>query len=148
MNEAEVLRLWDELSLEHLLRRYPGRAGSRAIRAVLQARRAGARVTRSDLEVAFLEFVDEAGLPEPETNVIVEGFLVDAVWRRQRLVIELDGEGFHSTSQAFKDDRERDRVLQAAGWRTVRITWKQPKFTRRRLDADLRTLLGAATLTA
>jgi very-short-patch-repair endonuclease len=148
INEAEVLRLWDELSLEHLLTRYPGRAGSRAVRTALQRRKARAKLTRSDLEVAFLEFVDETGLLEPETNVLVEGYLVDAVWREQRLVVELDGEGFHSSSEAFERDRERDRVLQAAGWRIVRITWKQLELTRRRLEAGLRTMLGAATLTA
>jgi hypothetical protein len=86
LGEAEAMRLWDELSLLDLLRRYPRRAGSRAIRAVLEARNAGAKVFRSDLEVAFLEFLDRFGFPEPELNAEVEGFEVDAVWREQRVV--------------------------------------------------------------
>src|SRR5215208_5665923 len=33
INEAEVLRLWDELSLDHLLDRYPRHRGNRVVRA-------------------------------------------------------------------------------------------------------------------
>jgi hypothetical protein len=31
----------------------------------------------------------------------------------------------HRTRRAFETDRERDRLLQADGWRVVRITWRQ-----------------------
>jgi predicted transcriptional regulator of viral defense system len=150
LNEAEAMRLWDELSLVDLLRRYPRRAGSRAIRAVLHARNAGAKTIRSDLEVAFLEFLDRFGLPEPELNAEVEGFEVDAVWREQRVVVELDSRTFHMTVAAFETDRERDRMLQAAGWRTIRITSRQLEHDARRVRDDLWRLLGAgpATLAA
>jgi predicted transcriptional regulator of viral defense system len=142
LNEAEVLRLWDELSLLDLLRRYPRRAGNRTVRAVLEARNAGAKVMRSDLEVLFLLFVDETGLPEPEMNATVEGFEVDAVWREQRIAVELDSRTFHLTAAAFETDRERDRILVAAGWRPIRITWKQLERTPDRLRDDLLKLLG------
>jgi predicted transcriptional regulator of viral defense system len=148
LNEAEALRLWDELSLLDLLRRYPRRAGSRAVRAVLEARNAGAKTIRSELEVEFLEFVDEAGLPEPEINDEVEGFEVDAVWREHRVVVELDSRTFHLTARAFELDRERDRILVASGWRPVRVTSKQLKHARNRLQADQRKLLGPARLAA
>jgi hypothetical protein len=140
--EAEIRRLWDELSLLDLLRRYPRRVGSRAVRAVLEARNAGAKVIRSDLEVLFLEFVDEYGLPEPELNAEVMGFEVDAVWREQRVAVELDSQTFHSSAAAFETDRERDRILVAAGWRPIRITWRQLERTRDRLRDDLWKLLG------
>jgi hypothetical protein len=143
LNEAEALRLWDELSLLDLLRRYPRRQGSRAVRAVLEARNAGAKVIRSDLEVEFLEFVDAAGLPEPEINAEVEGFEVDAVWREQRVVVELDSRTFHLTTAAFETDRERDRKLQAAGWRPIRVTSRQLNRDASRLRDDLLGLLGA-----
>jgi predicted transcriptional regulator of viral defense system len=148
LNEAEVRHLWDELSLLDLLRRYPRRGGRRAVRAVLEARDAGAKILRSDLEVEFLEFVDAAGLPEPRLNDDVEGFEVDAVWRRQRVVVELDSRTFHLTAAAFEQDRERDRILQAAGWRPIRVTSKQLRHAPDRLQADLRRLLYPATLAA
>jgi very-short-patch-repair endonuclease len=144
VNEAEVRRLWDELSLEHLLDRYPRRKGSRVIRAVLADRRQGATVTKSELEEMFLDLIDGAGLPRPEVNAIVEGLEVDAVWRQARLVVELDGRDFHDTAAAFERDRERDRRLLVAGWRTIRITYRQIVETPRRVVGDLRRLLAAA----
>jgi hypothetical protein len=142
LNEAEVRRLWDELSLVDLLRRYPRRAGSGTVRAVLEARNAGATIVRSDLEVQFLEFVDESGFPEPEMNALIEGLEVDAVWRDQRVAVELDSRTFHLTAAAFEADRERDRTLMAARWRPVRITAKHLERTRDRLREDLAKLLG------
>jgi very-short-patch-repair endonuclease len=148
LGEAEVLRLWDELSLLDLLQRYPRRHGSRTVRAVLDLREAGATITRSELEVLFLEFVDRTGLRRPETNQEIEGFEVDCVWRAERAVVELDARSTHATIAAFERDRERDRVLLAAGWRTVRVTWKQLQFAADRLEADLRRLLRPDTLAA
>ena len=54
INEADVQRLWDRLSLDDLLARHPNRAGSAALRAALRASRAGATVTRSELEEKFI----------------------------------------------------------------------------------------------
>jgi very-short-patch-repair endonuclease len=143
LNEAEVLRRWDELSLDRLLHRYPRRRGSRAIRAVLQKRRQGATVTRSELEEQFLSLIDRGGLPRPEINVLVEGFEVDAVWRERRVVVELDGRTTHRTADAFERDRERDRVLQVAGWRPIRVTGRQLAADSAALVADFRELLAA-----
>jgi hypothetical protein len=146
LHEAEAMRLWDQLSLLDLLRRYPRRPGSRAVRAVLEARNAGAKVFRSDLEVAFLEFLDRFGFPEPELNAKIEGLEVDAVWREHRLVVELDSRAFHMTVAAFETDRERDRILQAAGWRTIRITSRQLERDAGQVRDDLWKLLGATPL--
>jgi predicted transcriptional regulator of viral defense system len=148
LGEAEVLRLWDEMSLLDVLQRYPRRQGSRTVRAILQAYQAGATITRSELEVRFLEFVDAAGLPQPETNEEVEGFEVDCVWREASVAVELDARSTHATLAAFERDRERDRILLTAGWHPVRVTWRQLELTPNRLEADLRKLLGVATLAA
>ena len=148
LNEAEVLRLWNEVSLIDLIHRYPRRPGATAIRALLAAHDQGARITRSELELKFLEFLDSAGLPSPQTNVLVEGLEVDCLWREQRLVLELDGRDFHATRAAFERDRERDRILQVAGWRPVRITWRQLHRSPGRLARDLQRLLDATTLAA
>lgn len=153
LNEAEVLRLWDELSLDHLLARYPGHRGTRAIRLALELRRAGATRTRSDLEDEFVVFVDEFQFRRPELNVpfklggrMIE---IDAMWRAERIAVELDSRGFHDTAAAFESDRRRDRQLTALGWRPVRITWKHVLHERRELAADLgRMLLGPSTLAA
>jgi very-short-patch-repair endonuclease len=148
INEAEVLHLWDELSLDHLLHRYPRHKGNKAIRAALQRRREGSTATKSDLEEMFLALTDAAGIPRPEINAVVEGFEVDAVWRDARLVVELDGRDTHGTATAFERDRQRDRALQVAGWRPVRITYRQMRDAPGGVIDDVRRLRAAGTLAA
>jgi very-short-patch-repair endonuclease len=115
LNEAEVCRLQGPADL---LRRHPTARGAKVLRTLLLNARSS---TRSPLEADFLEFVDTHGFERPETNTIIEGFEVDAVWREARLVVELDGWASHGTRQAFVRDRARDRRLMAAGWRPIRF---------------------------
>jgi len=152
LNEADVLRLWDGLSLDDLLDRHPRHRGSRTVRLALANRRRGASVTRSELEERFVRFVDALGLPRPELNTTLdlggETVEVDALWRAERVVVELDGRRFHDTSTAFERDRRRDRRLTAHGWRPVRVTWRQLEQERRELASDLRRLVMGSTLAA
>jgi very-short-patch-repair endonuclease len=145
INEAEVLHVWDEVSLDHLLARYPRRPGARAAREALAARREGATITRSDLEELFLSLLARESLPRPEVNAILSGHEVDFLWRERGLAVEVDGKAAHATAAAFESDRERDRVLQAAGWRVIRITWRQLERTPGKVAADLRCLLGTVS---
>ena len=78
--------------------------------------------TRSKLERDLRRLLREYGLPQPISNGVVEGYEVDLHWPDERVVAELDGYEFHAHRRAFETDRERDIVLQAAGWRTVRVT--------------------------
>lgn len=89
----------------------------------------GARYTRSHLERLFLAGVRAAGLPEPEMNVWMthgggEQWQADALYRRERVIVELDG-GHHRTRHAFELDRRKDAVRQASGYRTLRFTYRQ-----------------------
>jgi very-short-patch-repair endonuclease len=40
-------------------------------------------------------------------------------------VVEVDGYAYHGSRAAFERDRRRDADLTAAGYRVVRITWRQ-----------------------
>jgi very-short-patch-repair endonuclease len=146
INEAEIQRHWDALSFHDLLHRYPRRPGTRNARAALHRRSEGMTVTKSDLEELFIRFSDEAGLPRPETNVHIEGVEVDCVWRTQRVIIEVDSWEIHRTREAFERDREKSRILQAAGWRCVPITYLQLTRASEAVASDVRRLLGLATL--
>ena len=142
LNESEFLRLTDPLSLRDLHDRHRGHRGVRTVRQVLEAVVLGIHVTRSELEEVFLALVARYGLPRPLTNVVLEvGFEVDCAWPEQRLVVELDGHASHATRAGFERDRERDRVLQAAGWRVVRIMWRQLREDPERVARDLARLL-------
>jgi very-short-patch-repair endonuclease len=85
-------------------------------------------------------------LPRPTLNATLSlrghFFEVDCLWRDRRLAVELDGHAVHGIAAAFESDRERDRILQAEGWRTARITWRQLHDDPRAVAADLRRLLS------
>jgi hypothetical protein len=49
---------------------------------------------------------------------------VDMLWRRFRLVGELDGARHHDTPEALFRDRERQNALVNAGFRVLRFTWQ------------------------
>jgi len=136
--QALVLELTDELPLGAILDRYPHSKGIARLRALT----ADPGITRSELERRFRDLVREEGLPRPETNVVVEGFEVDCTWREERVIVELDGRSIHLNPIAFERDRERDRILQAAGWRVVRITWRQVTESPRKVARDLACILG------
>jgi very-short-patch-repair endonuclease len=59
------------------------------------------------------------------TNVRVGGYEVDALWPAERLIVEVDGFAFHSARSSFESDRKRDAELTAAGYRVIRVTWRQ-----------------------
>lgn len=148
VEQADVLRLTDPRSLEDLVARHHGRPGVPVIRRILHAGRIGATVTRSELEARFLAFLDAEGLPRPHVNARLQTpagwFEVDCVWRRERVIVELDGYASHGTRAAFERDRARDRALQAAGWRVVRVTWRHLHEHPASVAAELRALLFAA----
>jgi very-short-patch-repair endonuclease len=56
---------------------------------------------------------------------VVEGFVADVLWAKERLVVELDGYAFHRSRTAFERDRARDARLQLAGYRVIRITHRR-----------------------
>ncbi|MFN8159769.1 MAG: DUF559 domain-containing protein [Solirubrobacterales bacterium] len=146
VNEAEVLRLADALSLDELVMRYRGRRGVAVIRSILAEGRIGLEATRSELEARFLGFAERFDLPRPATNAQVSAggrrFECDCVWREHGLVVELDGRQFHDTPMAYERDRLRDRWLSGAGWTVVRVTWRQLHDEPAALAADLRRLLA------
>ncbi len=109
---------------EVLLDRYQRRAGRGRLRALLDADGEPAFL-RSEAERRFHDLVRGAELPRPKTNVVVEGFEVDSLWPDERLIVEVDGRAYHDGDHAFEADRNRDAVLMAAGYRTMRVTWRQ-----------------------
>lgn len=123
LGRADRRGLVDQESMKDLLARHVGRRGSRQLRSLLHA--GSPRLTRSEAEARFLDLIRRARLRMPETNVVVQGYERDCLWRKERLVVEIDGLAFHSSASAFESDRRRDAVLTAAGFRVIRTTWRQ-----------------------
>lgn len=111
--------------VEDALDRVPAnRKGIAVVRALLGAPD-DLRATRSLYERRLLRIIAAANLPMPATNVRICGHLVDAVWRQQRLVVEVDSWRFHSGRGAFETDRAWLLDLVAAGFRVIRVTARQ-----------------------
>jgi very-short-patch-repair endonuclease len=149
LRESERQRLFDILSLEDLLDRHPRHRGNKIVRECLRRLRdLPAGVTREEFEARFLAFLDGRGMPRPRLNACLtigsNGYEVDCLWPTQRTIVELDGYATHGTRSAFESDRERDRKLAVAGFRSVRVTWRQLHDDPRAVAADLRRLLAPA----
>ena len=148
ITEAEINRLGSPTSLAALLARHPKGPGTANLRRIVRDTDGlGRTITRSDLEIAFLAFLDDHGLPRPRTNAripLANGStpMVDAAWHDHRLIAELDSYGIHTTRRNFEEDRARDRALTVEGWRVVRITWRQLRDRRATLAAELTVLLA------
>jgi hypothetical protein len=144
-HEAEVRGLRDRVSLPMLLERYPGRRGSRNLRSLLESPEP-VGFTRNDFEEGFVAFADSYGLRRPRMNgtLALRGrfFEIDALWEDERVAVELDSRSVHGTNRNFESDKQRDRILLAEGWRTVRVTWRQLKDEPDEVAADLRKALG------
>jgi very-short-patch-repair endonuclease len=123
-DEATTRRLVTTASISAAVVRLNGRHGTGRLRA-LQQRDTEPAFTRSEAEERLLALIRKADLPAPEVNALVARHTVDFLWRERRLIVEVDGYHFHSTRSAFERDRVRDAELIAAGFRVVRITWRQ-----------------------
>lgn len=82
-------------------------------------------ITRSQAERRLLTLLRRAGLPPTNTNTRIKGHEVDVLFQDQKLIVEVDGYAAHGTRLAFENDRRRDAQLTAAGYRVMRITWRQ-----------------------
>lgn len=137
--ELDYRRALDVGTLREICAR--GRDGSAALKAALQRHQPRLARTRSPLEIRFLELCERHGVPLPEVNAMVHDRRVDAVWRRERVVVELDGEGNHGTWSQIKRDRSTELALRGHGFDVVRYSSDQVDFAGEEVSEDLRARL-------
>jgi very-short-patch-repair endonuclease len=141
INEAERLRIFDGFAIQELLARSHGRRGLKALSAVLADFRPE-QTLRSEMERLFWELCHDYGLPIPDMNKAIGDLTVDAHWPGTDLIVELDSVSFHLNRKAFEADRERDAVLLLAGYRVIRITYRQLTREPEAVAHRIRTLLA------
>jgi hypothetical protein len=79
--------------------------------------------TKSELERRFARFLLDHGFPRPVFNTLAEGIEVDAFWREQRVIVEIDSWEYHGKARKpFEDDRDKSNRLQLADYRVIRVT--------------------------
>jgi very-short-patch-repair endonuclease len=118
-----------------------GRVGSARLKRALTLHRPQYARTLSALEDRFLDLCRPHRIPMPEVNVVVCGYTVDAIWWRERVIVELDGDAAHGTSAQTARDRERDLALRAAGYSVLRYSWWQVTKSPAAVAADVRRTL-------
>lgn len=138
--EADRLGLLELRAVEQARGRATNRKGAARIRLLAAAAREPVR-TRSPLEDRFAVFCRERGLPAPVFNSSVLDREVDALWPRERLIVELDGFAFHGHRAAFERDRAWDAALQIAGYRVLHLTWLRLEKEPVQIVRQIRTLL-------
>jgi very-short-patch-repair endonuclease len=124
VDEALVRRIVRLQQLREAAAQDTGRSGGPLLAALIE-HRGNSTITRSQAEERMHELIRAAGFPQPESNVRLNGYEVDFLWRRQRVVVEVDGYAYHSSRSAFERDRAKDAALAAAGFLVIRITWLQ-----------------------
>lgn len=116
VNDA-VLSSWlTEGQLAEAVRRHPRAGGVRELLFDSPG------LTRSALEDRFVAFCRRFKIKLPELQVPMDGRVVDAFFREEGVIIELDSWRFHRNRATFERDREKDALAAANGLITLRIT--------------------------
>jgi very-short-patch-repair endonuclease len=95
----------------------------------------------------MLTITRRLGLPDPLVNRWIDlgdgepMIRADFVWPEQRVIVETDGARFHGTQQARERDPRRDQRATVAGWRPVRISWRQMTRRQREVESTLLALV-------
>jgi len=121
VEQAQVRRLVTRRDIERAIERAGPRRGVVALRAVLEE----PAFTRSGAERRVVALLRAARLPRPQFNASAEGFEVDALWRRERVVLEYDSYAFHLTKEALERDRRKTAALQRGRYVVLRTTWRE-----------------------
>jgi Protein of unknown function (DUF559) len=109
-----------EDQLAETLARHPTAPGTRRIAKLIGR---DGTPERAGWEDEFPAFCARYGLPEPIMGQPFHGYILDALFPVEKVIVELDGWEFHKGKIAFEDDRERDAETLARGHVTIRMTW-------------------------
>jgi hypothetical protein len=122
--------------------------GSRLPRQSLAALSEGSHAAS---EAQLVRLITRAGLPAPEMNGLVQTArgirYVDALWRALGKGVEVDGQAFHLSPEAWAADLARQNDIQSTGIVLLRIAarrlWTEPDAVIR----EIRWFLGMAAPT-
>lgn len=123
---------------------HPGRHGAAAVRRLLATAERFDSLTQSELEEAFAGLVRAGGLGSPALNRLIDGMKIDAIWRAERVAVELDGYRWHRTRHRQEADRDREARLRRLGWFPVRYSARQVFDQPLIVIADLAAVLAGS----
>lgn len=127
-------------AIESVLRQ--GCRGGTKLRKALQRHQPMLARARSGLEIQLFELCESASLPLPELNAEVAGWTVDALWRPERIAVELDGPGNHRSPGQIRRDRRKEFELRAARYIVPRYSDEQMDHHPREVIGELGRMLA------
>ena len=140
------LQRFDLIAMHAMIGRNPGRHGLKPLQTQLVKLTGEPAWLDSKLEAEFLfQLRQHPDLPEPLTHQVVDGEAVDFYWPEHRLVVEVDGDQYHSLPRDRLNNTRRDRKLTLAGYIVVRVSELELKTEPERVMADLRRLINRET---
>ena len=139
---AQAIHRVSMRQLLDVIARSTGHPGIGVLRAAIAD---GPAPTRSTLENLLLDLLDRASIPRPQINAPLrfDGVTIipDFLWRDRRLAIEADSERWHEHKLVREHDADKQAILEANGWRVLRIDYQQvvrrPQQTLGRIRAAL-----------
>ena len=146
--DAQAREILDTAAITELLARSNGHRGTAPLAALLSYDPTAAAGAISELERLFLDLIRAHDVPMPQTNVLVDDFLVDAYWPSADLVVELDSYEFHKDRATFESDRRKWTSLRRAGHELLVFTYRHviddPEWVVASLTDQLRLGFAAA----
>ncbi len=144
--QAQALRLVTCGEIVEICDRLAGHRGSGKLRRVVAD---GPAPTASPLEDIVLDLLDGAGIPRPLVNrpltcgdrTIVPDFL----WPDRRLALEADSVTWHEHKLVRENDADKQAILEADGYRVIRVTKVQAERRPAQTLARIRTAFHAAS---
>jgi len=102
----------------------------------------------SPLESLARVLFDEAQLPPPDLQApIYDGDLfigrADFLWRRHKLIVEVDGSAKYTDPQRARAQLWRDKALRAAGYEVIHFSWAEIATHPDQVVAAIRAALSA-----
>ena len=123
-----------------------GRPRVALLRRVLATFAVADGIPESLLERDLLELLDRAGLPAPVVQFPLPWRdeivgIADLAWPTHRLIVEADGRTWHTRTDAFERDRQRDNVAQTHGWKVLRFSYAMVRHRPSEVVAMVRACL-------
>jgi hypothetical protein len=119
--------------------------GTAVLRELLAERGAGYAPPENEGEAMFYDLIERSDLPPGVRQFPVwdgkRWRRLDYAWADPSVGAEFDGWETHGTRKAFQDDRERDRRLQARGWRVLHFTADDVKRRPKEMLAEIGELV-------
>lgn len=119
---GENERAWRQHELDRAAARGKGWTGIQNFREVALVFDPEDLLTESELEIQVRQFLRDWDIDLPTVNVPTGVGRVDAIWEKEKLIVEADSWTHHRSREQFENDRRRDNLNLARGYRTLRIT--------------------------